>query len=86
MISKEVIVEHKKEIEYKSLACETNINNIKYLLQKLENEISTNTNENSLKTLTIQKDNYTEELKTNEEAKIMHDNNIIYLNKLLWVK
>lgn len=83
MISKEVIQKHLEEIEYKYISCETNINNLKNMVTDIEKELKWCKKE-ELKTLSIQKDQLNEELKTNERAMWMHKNNILFLKDKLW--
>lgn len=85
MISKEVIQKHKEEIEYKSIACETNINALKAMIKDAEKELKKADNENTKKTLSIQLDQLTEQLAVTEKALIQHNANITYLNNKLWV-
>lgn len=84
MISKEVIKEHLKEVEYKAIACETNINNVNAMLESIEKDLKT-CNKDQEKTLSIAKDQYKEELEKNKKALEMHLNNITYLNNRLWI-
>lgn len=82
MISKEVIQKHLEEIEYKALACETNMNSLNIMLKDIEDEMK-GCKKEQVKTLSIQKEQLEEQYKTNEKAKIQHEFNIDFLkNKL----
>jgi len=84
MVSVEVIQKHLEEIEYKCLACETNINNLNYMQDDIAKELETCTKEQK-KTLEIQKEQLEEQLKTNEKAIKMHTINITFLRNKLWI-
>ena len=84
MISKEVIKKHLEEIEYKAIACETNINNVKSMLEQIEAELK-KANKDQIKDLTVAKDMQTENLIQNEKALKMHEANIIFLRNKLWI-
>jgi len=83
MISNKVIEKHLEEIEYKYIACETNINNLKDMQEDIEWELKVCTKP-QMKTLEIQKEQLEEQLKTNERAMKMHEKNIIFLKDKLW--
>ena len=84
MIDTKVIEKHLEELQYKYVACETNINNLQYMINSIESEIKA-ANKEQLKTFEIQKEQLQEELKTNEKAMKMHEANILFLNNKLWI-
>ena len=82
MISKEVIQKHLEEIEYKALACETNINNIEAILKRINEELE-KANKSQIQDLSVAKDQKEQELETNKISKQMHEFNIDFLRKKL---
>lgn len=85
MISKKIIEQHLEEIEYKAIACETNMQNLNTMLEDIKEELLETENENTIKTLWIQKEQLEEQFKTNEKALYMHEHNITFLKNKLWV-
>jgi len=51
MISKKIIEQHLEEIEYKAIACETNMQNLNTMLEDIKEELLETENENTIKTL-----------------------------------
>ena len=83
MISKEVIQKHLEEIEYKYIACETNLNALDNMVIDIQEEIKWAKKEQK-KTLEIQLEQMQEQIKTNTKAKKQHEANITFLRNKLW--
>ncbi len=82
LVSEEIIMKHLVEIEYKYVACYTNINSVKTMINDLKRAIAKEEWENP--TLEMWLEEQISVLKTNIKATKSHAKNINYLKKLLW--
>lgn len=81
LVDDESIKKHLAEIEYKYVACFTNVNNIRTMINSIKREINKGWDK---KTLSIALEEQENNLQTNLTAIRLHRRNITFLKDNLW--